>query len=283
MTHVIDTLVYIRLCLPNYEETVFHMGQTRVVAPATEVSHVSGTLMVGAATRAEPLFARTNTGDAGEGRPGWRPGELFEGLTAEQFSCARTCLHAQIVHASRHDRVVSHDPRHPVAGVLIEGTALDVRFRGDGSSSLVDVIEPGGLFGDGWDDLDDGIDRAVVAVSSCRAIVLDSSRLVEGYSACAVRPLLVDNFLRAMMRKQARLREHFDLVTRRSLRERLTMFLLGEAQRFGRRQFTIPLSRAELSEFLHADRTAVSRELARMRDESLIDFHRNSFTVRTLH
>ncbi|MGO3280432.1 MAG: Crp/Fnr family transcriptional regulator, partial [Brevibacterium aurantiacum] len=214
--------------------------------------------------------------------PGWRADELFAGLTSGQFSCVRSCLRAEVVDIERHDRVLQRTSVPSMIGVLIAGTALDTQIREDGSTSLVDVVEVGDLFGDGWDSLSEGTNRAIVAASPGRAILLDSHRLIHGDSGCSVRPVVVENFLRCVMKKHHRLREHFDLVTRRSLRERLSSFLLGAAERNGYRQFTIPISRAELASFLNADRTAVSRELARMRDESLISFHRNSFALHDL-
>lgn len=226
---------------------------------------------------------RVMAGEPDVQAPGFRPGELFEGLGEGEFACVRNCLRAEVLVAERGERVLEHRPGRPKIGVLISGTGLDTEFRVDGSSSLIDVIEPGDLFGDGWDILDEDADRAIVAASEIRAIVLDSGRLVDGYSGCSVRPLVVENFLRCALKKQWRLREHFDLVTRRSLRARLSTFLLKTAERTGHRQFTIPLSRAELAEFLHADRAAVSRELARMQDDSLISFHRNSFKLHQLH
>lgn len=230
---------------------------------------------------------RTMAGPDADGQevqpPGWRTGELFHDLRNDQFSCVIKCLGAEYVDFTRDDHVLQQNPGDSTIGVLVSGTGLDTQFRDDGSASLVDVIKPGDLFGEGWAGLGrDTTDRAVVAASTGRAILLDSSRLVEGYSVCAVRPIVVDNFLRGVLQKQIRLRQHFDLVTRRSLRERLSRFLLTAAEHSGHRQFTIPLTRAELAAFLHADRAAVSRELGRMRDESLISFYRNSFAVHDL-
>ena len=39
------------------------------------------------------------------------------------------------------------------------------------------------------------------------------------------------------------------------------------------------MSRTQLADYLCADRTAVSRELARMKQEGRIDFDKNTFTL----
>ena len=43
--------------------------------------------------------------------------------------------------------------------------------------------------------------------------------------------------------------------------------------------FTVPLSREEMALYLGCDRSALSRELARMKADGLIDYIRNSFKV----
>ena len=44
--------------------------------------------------------------------------------------------------------------------------------------------------------------------------------------------------------------------------------------------FTIPMGRTALAEYLCTDRSAMTRELARMRDEGLIDYTKRTFTLR---
>ncbi|KAB1654556.1 Crp/Fnr family transcriptional regulator [Pseudoclavibacter chungangensis] len=210
--------------------------------------------------------------------PGWRPGELFEGIDGAGFECVRRCLGAHVVEFSKRDRIASERDDRPRIGVLLSGVALDASEHADGTSSVLDVIEPGGLFGDGWDSAG-GASRVLVAAGEGRAVLLGSERLVGGHEGCGVRPRLVDNLLRAVLAKNERLRGHLELVSRRTLRERLIGYLRGESERVEGSTFTIPLSRAELADFLHADRAAVSRELSRMRDDGLVAYDRSTFAL----
>ena len=41
--------------------------------------------------------------------------------------------------------------------------------------------------------------------------------------------------------------------------------------------FKIPFSREQMAEYICADRSALSRELSRMKREGLIDYHKNMF------
>lgn len=224
---------------------------------------------------------RTRDGDVRHSDldPGWRPGELLAGLSDGDLSCVRACLGARTVVRGRGEDVIAAPGPERMIGVVLDGTVIESRGREDGSQLVVDVIRDGGLFGDAGAPGTDGDLRRVVAAGPCTAMIMDASRLVEGSSACSVRPRVLDNFVRSILGRERRLRAHLDLVARRSLRERLRHYLEDERALSDAEWFTIPLSRAQLAEFLHADRTALSRELSRMRSEELVEFDRSTFRL----
>ena len=71
-----------------------------------------------------------------------------------------------------------------------------------------------------------------------------------------------------------------EVVSKRTLREKILADLSYRAQAAGGRAFEMPLGRVAWAEYLCADRSALTRELARMRSEGLIDYHRNRFALR---
>ena len=45
------------------------------------------------------------------------------------------------------------------------------------------------------------------------------------------------------------------------------------------RTFSIPMNRNEMADYLNIERSALSRELSRMKRDGLIDYHRDSFKL----
>lgn len=70
-----------------------------------------------------------------------------------------------------------------------------------------------------------------------------------------------------------------ELLICKSLRARISLWLLDEARRAGSDTFTTPLTRAGLAEYLNCDRSALSRELSRMQQDGLIETWRSSFKL----
>ena len=61
--------------------------------------------------------------------------------------------------------------------------------------------------------------------------------------------------------------------------EKLLSYLSLRSQMEASRYFEIPLGRIELAEYLCVDRSALTRELAKMKEEGLIDYDKNCFRM----
>lgn len=73
-----------------------------------------------------------------------------------------------------------------------------------------------------------------------------------------------------------------EFLSKRSIRDKLASYLLSEAEINGSLTFEIRLNRHELADFLCVDRSALSRELGNLRDEGIVSFNKNSFTITDL-
>ena len=214
-------------------------------------------------------------------------GRLFAGVAPADLACARECFAVETVTFRRGDEILSCRQGSPTFGVMDAGTALDVRRYANGERALVDVLEPGDLIGEGWQAAhwraaERPRERAIIASSAGRATLVDPARIIDPATSCPAQSIVQNNLLRSVLQKHERLRAKLEIVRHRSLRGKIGSFLLVEAQRRASDRFTLPLNRAELAEYLHADRAALSRELARMQHDGLISVNRNSFTILAL-
>ena len=56
-------------------------------------------------------------------------------------------------------------------------------------------------------------------------------------------------------------------------------YLSYQAVKEGRTTFRIPFNRQQMADYLNLDRSALSKELGRMRDEGILEFRKNQFTL----
>lgn len=83
--------------------------------------------------------------------------------------------------------------------------------------------------------------------------------------------LFITNLISMMTYKSQNLMRKINVVSRKSLREKIQCFLSLEAERTGKLDFTIPFSREEMAEYVCANRSALSRELKAMEKDRLIE------------
>ena len=85
--------------------------------------------------------------------------------------------------------------------------------------------------------------------------------------------------VRLISAKNVTLIQKIEVISKKTLREKILAYLSIQAQVQGTRYFEIPLGRVELADYLCADRSALTRELSSMKADGLIDFDKNVFRI----
>lgn len=73
------------------------------------------------------------------------------------------------------------------------------------------------------------------------------------------------------------LNKKMSYITHKTIRGRLLAYLEDQAEEANSEKFEIPFNRNELSDYLCIDRSAMSRELSRMKKEGLLNFKKKTF------
>lgn len=106
------------------------------------------------------------------------------------------------------------------------------------------------------------------------SLLLEPGILPEQERLSALQQLLI-SLSHMNMQKEYRLA----ILTHNSLRERILIYLTMQATRRQTLSFSIPFSRDEMASFLSVNRSALSHELSLLRQEGVLNFHKNHFTL----
>ena len=137
------------------------------------------------------------------------------------------------------------------------------------------------VFGETFACGEDAISMVTFAAAErTQVLFLSFSRVMHTCShACAFHQTLIENMVRIIARKNRELMRKVEVVSKRSLREKILAYLSIQAQQQGKKTFEIPLGRLEWAQYLCVDRSALTRELAKMQEEGILDYHRNTFKL----
>ncbi len=207
--------------------------------------------------------------------------QLFSGVSEDEIAAMLSCLDAKVRTYQKGEYVFRQGEHVSFITVLVEGNLYIQRDDFWGSRSIIQHMGVGEMFGEAYMAPESGaILNDVVAAADSTVIFFDVKRIITTCSsACRFHAMVVQNLIFAISEKNRRLVQKLGHMAKRTTREKLLSYLSDEARRQNRAEFTIPFNRQELADFLYVDRSAMSAELGRMRDEGILEFEKNKFRL----
>ncbi len=207
--------------------------------------------------------------------------QLFSGVSGEDIDSMMTCLNAMQRSYRKGDYVFRQGERISDIVVLLKGRLYIRRDDYWGNSNIISTIEAGEMFGEAYVTPNSGaLLNHVIAVEDSSVLFFDARRILTTCpSACRFHTMVVQNLFYAISDKNRKLVQKLGHMSNRSTRQKLMSYLSEEAKRQNCASFEIPFNRQQLADFLSVDRSAMSNELCKMRDEGLLVFDKNRFTL----
>ena len=202
---------------------------------------------------------------------------LFRGVPAQEIPGLLTRLEAKAVSYPKNDFILHAGAPVTSLGLIVDGHVLVVREDFWGRRNLMAALGPGQCFAETFACVPGSVlGVSVTAQTACTVLFLNVQQLLaSGGNSPLLRTLMAD-----MAAKNLAFTEKLTHLGQRTTRERLLSYLSAQAQKQGRVEFDIPLSRQQLADYLLVERSGLSRELCRMRDEGLLEFRKNHFLLK---
>lgn len=206
---------------------------------------------------------------------------LFRGISHEEYLAMYDCFHAVSRSFSPGEVIYDFSVSGDQVGILEKGSASLVRIDEEGVETVLENLDPGGVFGRTLAFSTRNSDvLEVVCRSQCSVLFFDYAHVLKRCSnACTCHSLLVENMLRLMEEKAQVLSERIDVLSRRSIREKLLCCFSQFREKTGRDSFLLPFSLGVLADYIAADRSAMMRELKKMKEEGLLELQNREVTL----
>lgn len=206
---------------------------------------------------------------------------LFFGISSEKLCSMLDCLPARRAEFAAGEFLLRQGDPVQEVGLVLSGDAASMKIDGQGKALLLTSLESGSFVG-----ILVAASRErkspvfVQAMTELTVLFFPADALISPCSKnCPEHGRLTRNFLACTAAKSLSLNDRIDCLVRRSVREKVTIYLRHMARERGSREFTIPLDREAMAGYLNVDRTALSRELSRMKAEGLLDYRKNFFRL----
>lgn len=205
---------------------------------------------------------------------------LFSGLTEGELSDALHFFDAREKKYARGELLKSAVDPLPAFGLVLSGAVTVAMEDIDGREMLLSHVAPGSTFGESLCYLRESAPITIAALSDARVLWLRADRLRER-AETPLEQILQARFTAMLARRTLKMNDRIQILSRGSIRQKLNAFFTECARDAGSPAFAVPFDRAGMAAYLGVDRSALSRELSRMRGEGLLTFSKNQFALHT--
>lgn len=204
---------------------------------------------------------------------------LFSGMSDAQLSEALDFYGAKVTKYKSGDTLVHVGDAMNAFGIVLSGVIQVYADDADGNQMIMATNGPGDSFGESLAFLkDEEVFVYIKAMEESRVMWLSFDRIINpGKGLCNHDNM--NRVIASFAKRALRMNDRIQVLSKRSLRQKLFTLLSQYQQKSGCRTFDIPLSREDMAVYLGCDRSALSRELSSMKKDGIIDYYRNSFRL----
>lgn len=204
---------------------------------------------------------------------------LFDGLQNEEISGLLSCMGARTKSIEKDYPVAMEGDPANLVGIVTSGKLQIYKDDIEGSLTIISEIIPGGMFGEVFACA--GVEKmpvSIYAAEKTTVMLIDFKKLLTTCSnSCPFHSRVIQNLLQIVSQKALSLNRRIEIISKRSIRDKLLCYLIMEYYRTKKTHFEIPFNRQQLADFLCVERSALSAEMSRMKKEKIIDYKKNEF------
>jgi len=196
---------------------------------------------------------------------------LFNGLTPDETEKICSCAGARTREFAKGQTIIAEGEDALKLGVISDGKAQ--------LSKTNIIIKKGDYIGLLAAASKTRSPVTVRAVERLTALFLPFDKMLcPCQKLCPCHLTVIANITAELSENALSLQERMDCLLKPTVREKLAAYLTRES-RGSAEAFSITLNRRELANYLNVERSALSRELSRMKKEGVIDYHMNMFKI----
>ena len=206
---------------------------------------------------------------------------LFFGIEDEKLLTMLNCLGARVVSFDKKYTVLAEGTPAKYIGVVLTGSAEILQIDYYGNRSILGKVGPSEMFNEAFACAETkAVPVTVIANEPSEIMLIDCSHILHTcHNNCGFHQQLIFNLMKDLAVKTIMFHQRIEVTSKRTTREKLMAYLFLQAKKADSPVFTIPFDRQELADYLEVDRSGLSAEISKLRNEGIINCHRSQFEL----
>ena len=206
---------------------------------------------------------------------------LFFGIEDEKLLTMLNCLGAKVVSFDKKYTVLAEGTPAKYIGVVLTGSVQILHIDYYGNRSILGNVGPSEVFNEAFACAETkAIPVTVVANEPSEIMLIDCSHILHTcQNNCGFHQQLIFNLMKDLAGKTIMFHQRIEITSKRTTREKLMAYLFLQAKKADSPEFTIPFDRQELADYLEVDRSGLSAEISKLKNEGIINCNRSRFEL----
>lgn len=207
--------------------------------------------------------------------------KLFSGISDDSLAKMLPCLNVTVKKVKKNCSVLNEGDVAKSLGIVLSGSVMIVRDDIFGNRSIIEIITAPNLFAEVFALSEtDVLPVGVIAAEDCEVMLINRDRIAcTCDNACVFHRKAILNLMENVAEKNLLLNRKNELLSKRSTREKIMTYLLWQAKIQGASAFFIPYTRQELADYLNVERSALSAEIGKLRNDGVLVSNRKYFKL----
>lgn len=201
---------------------------------------------------------------------------LFEGISEEELSRLLPCLRPKTAVLDPGEPLLPRGEPMTQIVILLSGTARVV----DDTGAVTEELSAGDSWGEVFACAGAELASSVTAGEGCEVLRIDCRRaLATCDHSCKYHKRLMKNLVRRVAEQALAWQAKLHILSQRTTQDKLMAYLRAQAKAQGSDEFTIPLDRQGLADYLGVERSAMSAEIGKLCKAGRIETKKSWFKM----
>jgi len=205
---------------------------------------------------------------------------LFKDIKEERFTALMQTINYHVDNVKKNHIIAHEDDDCTSIGIILEGNIEVKKIYPSGKSITIAQLGQGKLFGEVILFSDKNkYPSTVMASTKAKILFMTKDSFSE---ICHQETSIMTNLLNILSKKILVLNNQLKSLSYESIRQKISNFLIQQYQKQNSPYLTLDVTRQKMAEILGVPRPSLSRELVNMKEDGLIDFHKNTVKILNL-
>ena len=205
---------------------------------------------------------------------------IFDNISPSELDRMIHCFNAHIQIFPPNKKMLTYSANSQIIGCILSGEADLIQYDYSGYRNIIEHLSTQDVFGSILLPNSPANPIEVLSFTECKVLFFDYDHLIKRCSnACTYHSTLVNNMLQILSSKTRQLHTRIEILSRRSIRNKLLTYFYELKYQSGSNSFTLPFTLNSLADYLFVDRSAMLREMKKLRTEGIIASEGRNITL----